>query len=192
MMSAGTERKALEAFDVTLNHFERLGLSPSVEVDREVIETNYLERSARVHPDKHSVDGDAAQRNAMEHASALNIAYRVIRDTVERAEYLVKLAGVDLDSSDVVGGAPKPSQAFLIDMIERREGLEEAVAGGVDALEDLRDELEDEASVVLKRALAAIDAGNILDAAEELVTRRYLARLGEEVETQIEGASAHE
>lgn len=191
-MSAGTERKALEAFDTTLNHFERLGLSPSVEVDREMIETNYLERSARVHPDKHGVDGDAAQRNAMEHASALNIAYRVIRDTVQRAEYLVKLAGIDLDSSDAVGGAPKPSQAFLIDMIERREGLEEAALRGVEALEDLRDELEDEARGVLKRALEAFDAGNVSGAAQGLVRRRYLARLGEEVETQIEGASAHE
>ena len=191
-MTAGAETEALEAFDASLNHFERLGLSPSVEVDRDLIETNYLERSARVHPDKHGGDGDAAQRNAMEHASALNIAYRVIRDPVERAEYLVKLGGIDLDSSDVVGGAPKPSQAFLVDMIERREGVEDAALRGGDALEDLRDEIEDEASAVLTRALAAIDSGNILGAAQALVTRRYLARLIEDVEMKIEGASANE
>ena len=89
-------------------------------------------------------------------------------------------------------GAPKPSQAFLVDMIERREGVEDAALRGGDALEDLRDEIEDEASAVLTRALAAIDSGNILGAAQALVTRRYLARLIEDVEMKIEGASANE
>lgn len=75
----------------------------------------------------------------MEHAAALNEAYAVLRQRTGRAEYLVKLGGIDLDSSEPGQGAPQPTQVFLIDMIERREGLDDARAEGRDALEDARD-----------------------------------------------------
>ena len=177
----------LPDFDPALNHFARLGLEASFDVDREALEANYLQRSAAVHPDRHRSGGEGLERLAMEHASAINVAYRVLRDPVSRAEYLVKLGGIDLDSSDEQGGAPKPTQAFLVDMIERREQLEEAADEGVEALEDLRDELDDEARAVFRRAGDALREGNVSAAAIELVTRRYLARLESEIEARIEG-----
>ena len=180
---------SLPDFDPALNHFARLGLEPALDLDREALEGRYLELSAAVHPDKHQAAGEAAQRLAMEHASAINVAYRVLRDVVGRAEYLVKLGGIDLNSTDERHGAPKPTQAFLVEMIERREALDEAAAEGEDALEDLRDELADESGAVLKRAQAAIRAGDIAGAARELVTRRYLARLDQEIEAQLGGGS---
>lgn len=189
MMSSPPAPGSLEVFDPGLDHFARLGLEAAVDLDREALEANYLERSARAHPDRHQAAGEGAQRRAMEHASAINEAYAVLRDRVKRAEYLVKLGGIDLDSSAEVGGAPKPSQAFLMDMIERREALEEAAAEGEEALEELRETLEDEASGVIKRALTALREGQVEQAARELVTRRYLARLGEEIDAQLEGSS---
>ncbi len=179
----------LPPFDPGLDHFARLGLKPSVDVDRESLESNYLERSVAAHPDRHQAAGDAAQRLAMEHASALNVAYKTLRAPVGRAEYLVKMGGIDLDSSDVVGGAPKPDQAFLFEMIERREALDEAAAAGEEALEDMRDGLADESGAVLRRAQQALRDGAVADAARELVTHRYLKRLDEEIEARLEGNS---
>ena len=117
---------SLDDFDPTLTHFERLGVEARVAVDREGLESNYLERSKQVHPDRFVLAASGVQRLAMEHAAALNEAYTVVRDATQRAEYLVKLGGIDLDSSDEAGGAPEPTQSFLIDMIERREALESA------------------------------------------------------------------
>ena len=58
----------------------------------------------------------------------------MLRDGVRRAEYLVKLGGVDLDSSDPQSGAPHLTQAFLIEMIERRERLDEVRGAGEDGV----------------------------------------------------------
>lgn len=171
---------ALEAFDASLDHFARMGLDRRWRIDRDALEDRYLERSRLVHPDRHAGADSATRRAALEHSSALNEAYRVLRDPVLRAEYLVRLAGIDLDSSDRQGGAPHPSQDFLIEMIERRERLGEA------DLDELRDEVESELEQVFARALAALDSGTVREAAAELVHRRYLQRFLDEVDAVLE------
>jgi molecular chaperone HscB len=177
----------LAAFDPSLDHFARLGLERGWRVDRNALEDSYLARSREVHPDRHAGADAATRRAALEHSSALNEAYRVLRDGVRRAEYLVKLGGVDLDSSDPESGAPHPNQEFLIEMIERREHLGQVVAAGEDALAELRDEVEEEADAVFDLAIAALGADDVQAAAAALVHRRYLQRFLDEIDAAAEG-----
>jgi molecular chaperone HscB len=172
-------------FDPSLDHFARFGLERRWTVDRDALERRYLERSRQVHPDRFVGADSGTRRAALEHSSALNSGYRILRDPVARAEYLVKLGGLDLDSSDPQTGAPHPDQAFLIDMIERRERLAEIRESGsdtLDALDDLQDEIEAELEAVLDRALAALEREDIRAAAAALVHRRYLDRFITEVQ----------
>ena len=182
MAAESQSASELEDFDPTLDHFARLGLSRAWTIERDALEDRYLTESRRVHPDRHATADAGTRRRAMEHSSALNIAYQVLRDPVKRAEYLVKLGGVDLDSSDPQTGAPHPDQAFLIEMIERRERLAEVASAGADALEELRDEVDEEADEVFGRALAALAEQDISAAAAALVHRRYLQRFLDEID----------
>ncbi len=158
------------------DYFELLGLSRRWQVDRNVLERNYLERSREAHPDGFVGKGAAAQRAAVELSSRINAAYRVVRDPILRAEYLVKLGGVDLDSSDPVMGALTPSQAFLIHLIELRERLSEEGSA------EVRDEIEARADQAFDEAISAIDRADITTAARELVARRYYQRFLDEVD----------
>jgi molecular chaperone HscB len=174
----------LERFDPTLDHFARFGLAPRWQLDRNLLEDRYLERSRVVHPDRHANADATTRRAALEHSAALNEGYAVLRDPVRRAEYLVKLGGIDLDSSDPKTGAPHPDQAFLIEMIERREQLEQIVERGADedALDELREGVEAEQESVFDRAIAGLDRGDIRAAAAALVHRRYLQRFVTEIQ----------
>lgn len=164
------------------DHFSALGLPRQVELSRDDVEDAYLAQAKAWHPDQFA-GGDPAQRRlALARTESLNVAYRIVRDPVRRAEYLVKLGGTDLDSSDAHGGAPDPGAAFLVEMIERRETLAEARAQGEAAVEDLRAGVEDEAEAAFDRALVALKAGDPTQAAHQLVVRRYLARLIEEID----------
>lgn len=175
----------LPAFDPDLDHFARLGLPRQFSVDRDALEDHYLARSQVVHPDRH-VDGDSATRRAaLEHSSALNEGYRVLRDPVRRAEYLVRLGGIDLDSSDPQTGAPHPEQAFLIEMIERRERLEAVRQQGADALEDLRDDVDGERERVFAEVRGALASDDVRAAAAGLVHLRYLRRFLEEIDAAL-------
>ena len=186
--SEPAEQQALEPFDSTLDHFARLGLERGWALDRSALEDAYLARSRRYHPDRHAGADSATRRAALEHSSALNEGYRVLRDRVRRAEYLVKLAGTDLDSSDPHTGAPHPEQSFLIDMIERREQL--ASSTGADALGELHEAIEDELEQVFDGATAALERGDTKTAASGLVHRRYLQRLHDEVGAALEQLEA--
>lgn len=158
--------------------FECLGVEASPSLDRETLEDQYLEQAQRWHPDRFVSASKAEQASAQRMAALVNEAYRVLRDPVKRAEYLVKLGGIDLDSSEPTGGAPQPSPAFLMEMLERRDAIEEGELDRDDAL----DEVEVELRNTLKAATQALLDQEIPRAADLLVKHRYFRRLADELE----------
>jgi molecular chaperone HscB len=151
-------------------------------IDREALERSYLSLAAAAHPDRVATGTSADKRAAMEESAALNEGYRVLRDAVARAEYLCRLGGIDLDSSDRDRGAPAMDPAFLMEMIERREAVAEARTAGATALARLRDAVEVELDDALDAAVAALDADEVPKGARALVRRRYLQRLADEID----------
>jgi molecular chaperone HscB len=166
------------------DHFSRLGLVRGFVIDREALEQAYLERAGQAHPDRVVGASSEVRRAAMEDSVAINAAYRVLRDPVARAEYLVALAGIDLDSNDRERGAPHPEQAFLIEMIERRDQLDSLEHAGAEPLASLREGVEAEIDECFDAALAALAADAIPQAALALVHRRYLQRFLDEIDAR--------
>jgi hypothetical protein len=77
-------------------------------------------------------------------------------------------------------------QAFLMEMIERRETVEDARERGPAAVEALRGGVEDELDAALDAAVRALEADDTQDAARALVKRRYLQRLLDEIDGDVE------
>jgi molecular chaperone HscB len=145
--------------------FERLGLPRRFSVDPAVVEREYLARSRELHPDVHQIGSDVEQRASLELTAALNEAYVTLRDPFRRAEYLMKLLGGPTAQQE-----KNLDQAFLMEMMELRERIEEAkVSGhGIDELEaDLSDRLADSAN---RLAAHFVRIEGISDAAPERVT----------------------
>jgi molecular chaperone HscB len=173
-------------FDPTADYFTIFGLPAQFGVDRDDVETRYLELASAVHPDRFVGADSSTRRQAMERATAVNEGYKVLRDPARRAEYLVKLAGVDLDSSDPQHGAPAMDQSFLIEMIERREHVADARAEGPAALDALREKVEDEMDALMDTVQEQLEASDTVAAARSLVVRRYLQRLIDEIDEDVE------
>lgn len=164
------------------DHFALLGLSRRFDIDAEDLERRYLDLASKVHPDRFAGADHAHLRRSMEASAAVNEAYRVLRDPVKRAEYLCRLGGLDLDSTDPHHGAPHMDQTFLLEMIERRETLEAKRAEGGAALDEYRDSVEDEMDETFEQGVELIAAGRMRDAARTLIARRYLQRLLDEID----------
>ncbi|HET6575103.1 MAG TPA: Fe-S protein assembly co-chaperone HscB [Fimbriiglobus sp.] len=116
------------------DHFERLGLPRRFPVDLAAAEREYLARSRAVHPDFHQLGSAAEQRASLELSAALNEAYSTLKDPARRAEYLLALHG-----GPTAQQAKDLDQAFLMEMLDLRERIEQARASadraGVAAIE---------------------------------------------------------
>ena len=106
------------------DHFARLGLPRRFAIDADELERRYLAQSRAVHPDFHAGGPTADLAASTELSAALNEAYTTLRDPFARAEYLLSLLGGPAASDQ-----KQMPAAFLMEMLEAREQVEEAAAG---------------------------------------------------------------
>jgi len=110
-----------------MDPFETLGMPPGFELERDLLERHYRDLQRALHPDKF-VDATAAiRRQSLARAVDVNEAYRALRDELKRAEALLRrfTAG-----ADTVAAKEPADPAFLMEVMELREGLAEARADG--------------------------------------------------------------
>jgi len=163
------------------NPFDALGLERRFDLDERAIRSAWLRRAAALHPDR--ADGDEGE--VAREAARLNDAKRTLEDPERRADALLLLLGGPAREAEK--GLPP---AFLMEVMEIREALEEAVSAG-DAgavreherwAEGRRAELIDE----VERAFGAFRDQPDPDALREIrVTLnawRYIERMLEQIE----------
>jgi molecular chaperone HscB len=159
-----------------LDPFATLGLPLRFALDPKEVEARHRELSKALHPDRYTGSASAERRMALSKAIEVNEAHRLVRDPVRRAEAILRISGL----GDEVGETrePKPDAAFLMDVLEEREALDEAKAsrdaGRVAAVVAKARAQHDAAASALARALVdALAAG-----AETSSLRKAIPLLG--------------
>lgn len=149
--------------------FGRLGVEPPrFAVDERELERAWMQRSRQVHPDRFASKSPEERRYAVEQTAALNDALRAVKDRYDRALWLVRSRGIEVNRLD---------QTLLMTLMEARERAEES--------SDERAAVVDEstrrfAAVAdgLGALLANLDDTNALQrAARALAEMKTLARL---------------
>lgn len=115
--------------DFKQNYFELYGLPATYSVDRAALDSRYRELQRAVHPDRFASASDQERRIAMQQATQINEAYRVLKDALARGRYLLELRGHRFDDER----STHQDSAFLMEQIELREELSE-VRGSADPL----------------------------------------------------------
>lgn len=115
-------------------HFELLELPQRYALDLAELEARYRQRSRHWHPDRFSRAPAAERAQVLARATDLNEAYRTLRSSARRAQYLLKLHGIDVTregpgSSAGPGSPATVDPAFLMEILELREELVEARLG---------------------------------------------------------------
>ena len=105
-----------------LDHFERLGLPRTYAQDPKTVITHHRRLQRQLHPDRFASETPLVRRLSVEHATAINVALRVIKDPMRRAFYCLELKGVDVN--DERAGI-KLDPMFLMKVIELREAISE-------------------------------------------------------------------
>jgi len=160
--------------------FDTLGVEPRFDLDADDLHRRMIALSAQAHPDRHTDPFEQAQ--AAEQASLINQAYRTLADPERRANALLARLG---------GPAKEDDQSLppdlLIEVMEVREELEEAIAGqDAPTIQRLRawarQQRTQRLAAVAELFAAGGDAGSMGKAVRlELNALRYFERMLEQM-----------
>lgn len=103
------------------DYFQLFGLPAQFAIDSNALETRWRVLAARVHPDRHATASAAERRVAMQWASTINDAHRILKSPIDRARYLCERAGCDLQAESNT----RMDGHFLMLQMEWREQLDD-------------------------------------------------------------------
>src|SRR5260221_2375817 len=112
--------------DFSRNYFYLFGLQPAFRFDAAALDRAYRQLQTEVHPDRFAGGSDAEKRLALQSSARVNEAYRALKNPVQRAQYLLRLQGVE-----AVGETDTAlPREFLERQLERREQAPQSQAPG--------------------------------------------------------------
>lgn len=107
------------------NFFEFFGLEPKLRMDLESLQKRFYELSRNWHPDRFTRGSAEEQSRALEASAILNDGYRILRDPVKRAEYLLTEEGFPIGEQRSKDVPPE----LLEEVFELNMMLEELKSG---------------------------------------------------------------
>jgi len=162
------------------SHFSLFGLPERFALDAQALEAAWRRLQAAVHPDRHAGGSDGERRLALQRATQVNEAYRVLRDPQRRGAYLCERAGVPLQAES---NTAMPA-VFLMQQMTWRESLEDARAARDGAtLAALRAEIERTRDTGIEAIASLLDEHrDPVAAAARLRQLMFVDRLLEEID----------
>jgi molecular chaperone HscB len=165
--------------DFSRNYFELFGLPARYRVDLDALDAAYRRLQTEVHPDRFARGSDVEKRLALQSSARVNEAYRALKDPVERAQYLLRMNGVDaIGETDT-----QLPVEFLERQLERREQAQEALEGGDSrTLSWLREAVRTEAREIEDQLGVSLDNGGDYASARPVVRElTFLTKLADDI-----------
>lgn len=179
----------------TPDYFSFLQVPRKLEVDAAELQRKFYAMSRLLHPDHYTRAADREQQYSLEATAILNDGYRILRDPVLRAEYVLKEQGFDIGEQRSKDVPPE----LLEEVFELNMTLDELRSGDDDVLPQLRqsrehfDQLRSGVDAEIEREFRAHDeapddAGR-RDALQRiraiLNRRRYISNLLSDVDKEL-------
>lgn len=169
--------------DFAADYFSLFQLPRAFSLNLSELDKRYRDIQGQVHPDRFAHAGEAERRLSMQWATRVNEAYQTLRKPLERAKYLLHLAGHDLQAES---NTAMPMD-FLMEQMEWREAVAEARSGGDHhELERLHHRLSaDIAGRYAEVGCLLDEAGDATAAAERVRRLMFLEKLLHEIDDAL-------
>ena len=172
-------------------YFSFFGLPPNLTVDLDDLKARFYKLSREWHPDRFSRASAAEQQVALDSTAILNDGYRVLRDPIRRAEYVLSKNGFDISEQKSKNVPPE----LLEEVFELNMALEELRNGDEDArpaLESARtkframqSEIDGELGGLFQKYDASKEQAALTEIRGVLNRRRYIENLVRDVEKTL-------
>lgn len=159
------------------NYFELFQLSPSFVLDPMVLNQAYRTLQAQYHPDRFVGDDSVNAQTVLQKSADINEAYQVLKSDVRRAEHLLKLQGIDVETERTVS-----DPELLMQQLMHREQLQEiADAQDESALEVFSHSILQQYQDVVVQIQNAFEQQQWHQAADLATELKFLSRLQQQI-----------
>ncbi len=160
------------------DYFEAFGMPRHLAIDLKDLEKRFYSLSRKLHPDLFARKSAKEQEGALEASAVLNDAYRVLKNPIARAQYVLKQEGFDVGEQGTKDVPPE----LLEEVFELNMALEDEDAGDeVEAARVRFGGMRDELDASLTAAFAEWDRAHdqaALDSIRGMLNRRkYITNL---------------
>jgi len=154
--------------DFNADYFSLFQLPRTFRQDTSALDNRFREVQAQVHPDKFVQAGDAERRLSLQWATRANEAYQTLKKPLARAQYLLSLAGHDVEGENNNAMPPE----FLMEQMEWREAVAEArIARELGELEQLHHRVKERMANRYEQLAELLDDQNDYPTASDRVRR---------------------
>ena len=151
-----------------LNHFQKFNLETEFQIDLSGLENRYLQLQQQFHPDT-SADQTEAEINSI----LINQAYKILKNPIKRAAYLLFLQGINVDSEECI---VKPSYENLVLVMEIREEILEN-KNDQNQIEQIKQNIKKLIAEEMPEISDLLAAEKYQDAAQKLIKLKYLDKV---------------
>lgn len=174
-----------------IEYYELFGIPRGLNLSLEDLQKRYYDLSRQLHPDRFMRQPEAERQRALDMSSALNDAYRTLKDPVKRAQYLLALEGFDIGEQRSKDVPPE----LLEEVFELNMALEEMRSGDDSARPQLEQAAKNfstmllDADAQLQSLFAEYDSSHSRDTLAQirntLNRRKYIQNLLTEVQSAL-------
>src|SRR5579862_81744 len=108
-----------------MTYFEFFELPPNLAIDLKDLEKRFYSLSRKWHPDMFARKSEPEKQQSLDATALLNDGYRILRDPIQRAMYLLKLEGFDIGEQGTKDVPPE----LLEEVFELNVAIEELKDG---------------------------------------------------------------
>ncbi|XP_067644038.1 co-chaperone protein HscB homolog [Eurosta solidaginis] len=169
----------LQDVNEEVNYFELFNLPSSFSLEQQELTRRFRQLQTLVHPDKFSNKTTREQKNSADWSALINKAYKTLSAPIERGQYILKLQGQQMpqDNSAL-------DKAFLMDMMERNEQVEEANTSK--DLELLNDAVVQELNASTIELNKKFELKALEEAKNVLVKMKYLLSVQKSIKSKLQ------
>lgn len=174
------------------DYYQLLGIPRSLNLSLDALQQRFYALSRELHPDRFMRKPEAERQQALENSSALNDAYRTLKDPIKRAQYVLAQEGFDIGEQRSKDVPPE----LLEEVFELNMALEEIRGGDESARPQLEEaeknftsmlgEADDQLQALFEKYDGAPNREILGEIRGVLNRRKYILNLVNEVQKTLE------
>lgn len=162
------------------NHFQKFNLAEAFDLDLEDLEQKYLIFQHNLHPDKFVNNSKEEQLDLEYNSILINEAYKILKNPLKRAIYLLKIKGFDVEGES---SPIKPNQEILTKILQLREEIFDS--DNHENLNKIKSDCQIQIKNILQKAKESFCNNNYASCAQMVIEAKYLDKAIEEIKEKI-------